>query len=67
MTVLATQHKDCNDHWCENYGKGSGECDHCEKQAHSRDAPELRVYLQQRDIGHVEIDCDIGKTNGPER
>ena len=51
---MPEKNSDCNDHWCENYGKGGGECDHCEKQTRNRDAPELRVILRRRKERHME-------------
>jgi hypothetical protein len=50
---MPVQQSDCNDHWCEHYGKGGGECDHCGKEQHSRDAPELREILRRRAEAHA--------------
>ena len=38
----------CSDHWCENYGKGSEKCDHCEKKQASQDKTDLKVVLKRR-------------------
>ena len=64
---MPIQHSDCNDHWCENYGKGSGECDRCEKQTHNRDAPELRVILRQKAAERIGNSHGDGKEQGQER
>lgn len=64
---MPIQNNDCNDHWCENYGKDSGECDRCEKQTHNRDAPELRVILRKRTHEHIGNTHGEGKSDGQER
>jgi len=61
---MSIQRSDCNDHWCENYGKGSGECDRCEKQTRSRDAPDLRAILRRRTEELLGNDLGDGKVSG---
>ena|GEM_PF-1401651 len=67
---MLIQRSDCKDHWCENYDKNSWECDRCEKQTRSRDAPDLRVILRRRVeelIGNEHGDGKItGEINGQE-
>ena len=46
--AMIVQRNDCNDHWCENHGKGGGECDRCEKQTRSRNASDLQAVPRRR-------------------
>jgi methionyl-tRNA synthetase len=64
---MPVQQRDCNDHWCEHYGKGGGECDRCGKEQHSRDAPELREILRRRAEEHAEFSDGEENGRGQER
>ncbi len=61
------QHTDCNEHWCENYGKSNGECDRCEKQTRSYDEVELLAFQRRKINEHIEYEYNGKKTNGQER
>jgi len=57
---------ECNDHWCEYYGKGSEKCDRCEKRENTRDKPDLRVILKRRADKQMELDKNPNKSQGQE-
>jgi hypothetical protein len=46
----------CNDHWCENYGKGSEKCGRCEKKHTSQDKTDLKVVLKRRAYHMMGVD-----------
>ena len=52
---------ECNDHWCEYYGKGSDRCDRCEKNHDTKDRPDLRVMLKRRADKQMELTKNTGK------
>lgn len=54
---------DCNDHWCDYYGKGSEKCDRCVKKDNEqdKDKAELRVILKRRAYNLMEVDKEVNK------
>ena len=46
---------ECNDYWCEYYGKGIDNCELCAKKDNDKDKPDLRVILKRRAIEQIEL------------
>ena len=46
----------CNDHWCDFYGKGSDKCDRCEKKNTEQDKTDLLTILKRRDYHLTGVD-----------
>jgi len=58
---------ECNDYWCELYGKNSGKCDQCEKKESEGDKPDLRVILKRRQVEQMQLEKSPGKNRGQAR
>ena len=58
--------ENCNDYWCEYYGKNSGICDQCKEKSMDKETPELRVILKDRAVRQMEI-MEPEKSEGQSR
>jgi hypothetical protein len=58
---------DCNDQWCEDYGKGNEKCDRCKKKNVVKDKPVLQVILKRRADKQMELDKNVNRIRGQER
>jgi len=47
--------EDCNDCWCEHYGKNYSVCDQCKEKGMNKEKPELRVILKKRAVEQMGI------------
>jgi hypothetical protein len=54
----------CNDYWCEFYGKGGEQCDRCVKKDAENEPSQLRVMLNKRARDIAE---GANNTKGQER
>ena len=64
---MPIQHSNCNDHWCEDYGKGNEKCGQCVKKYSEKDRADLKVMLKRRADKLMEIDRGVEKRNGQDR
>jgi len=53
--------KECQEHWCENYGKNNNQCVGCDKRAVVKDNPNLRDIIKRRAVKVMEIDKNKGQ------
>ena len=54
----------CSDYWCEHYGKGRSNCDHCVKKETTKDKAELQVILKRHAVKAMEISENQEKNKG---
>jgi len=52
---------ECDNHWCEHYGKGNIQCEKCEKKRESFDNPDLRVILNRQAVEQIATDKPLDK------
>jgi len=58
----------CNDHWCDNYGKGSEKCDRCEKKQSEQEKTDINTVLKRRAYHLMGVDRSTNiKGMGQER
>ena len=55
--------ENCNDCWCEHYGKNSSIFDQCKEKSMDKEKPELRVILKDIAIKQMEA-MEQGKSKG---
>lgn len=58
---------ECNDYWCEYYGKDSEKCDLCEKKSNIKDKSDLQVILQRRADKQIKFKKNTEKNKGSRR
>jgi hypothetical protein len=57
---------DCNDLWCENYGKGSEQCNRCVKKNVENEPSQLQVLIT-RQVNRDSEKHGANKSKGQER
>jgi len=58
---------ECNDYWCDHYGKTDGHCDHCVKKDDLDDKSELHVILKKRADKLMALDKNSKRYKGRNR